>query len=173
MPTLIPGTKFPAIDLPLVGGGQYRLADSDAKNFTLLVFYRGVHCPICQRQLTALQEKMQEFSELGVSIIAISMDGSERAERAAKEWEIDKLPIAFSLSEETARQIGLFISGPREGSQEPEVFSEPGMFLVKPDGSIFFESIQSAPFTRPPLDELLRGLKFVTSQDYPTRGSLT
>lgn len=90
-----------------------------------------------------------------------------------REWETGNLPLAHSLTEEQAREWGLYISEKREGSQEPDKFSEPGLFLLRPDRSLFFAVTQSAPFTRPPLDDLLSGLDFVIENDYPTRGTLT
>ena len=83
------------------------------------------------------------------------------------------LPLAHSLSEEQAREWGLFLSEARPDSEEPEVFSEPGLFLLKPDRSIHFEVIQSAPFTRPDLDQLLEGIDIIAEKDYPARGTLT
>jgi peroxiredoxin len=46
-----PGTPAPALDLPLIGGGRFRLADQQPGAFTLVVFYRGCHCPICRPYL--------------------------------------------------------------------------------------------------------------------------
>ena len=40
-------------------------------------------------------------------------------------------------------------------------------------GEIFMVEVQSAPFTRPPLDQLVQGLKFALDKDYPARGDLT
>lgn len=43
-----PRAPVPALSLPMVGGGQFELAQSAPKTFTLLVAYRGLHCPICK-----------------------------------------------------------------------------------------------------------------------------
>ena len=42
-----------------------------------------------------------------------------------------------------------------------------------PDGTIFFKQTQSAPFTRPPLDDLLENIQFIKDKDYPIRGIAT
>ena len=88
-----------------------------------------------------------------------------------EEWDTHDLPLALGLPEEQAREWGLFISEKREGSDEPERFSEPGLFLIKPDGTLYFEEVQSAPFARPPLDEMLSAIQFVLENDYPVRGT--
>ena len=56
------------------------------------------------------------------------------------------------------------------GVEEPALFSEPGVFLVKPDGSLYFGAVQTMPFVRPHFDELLAALDFVIAKDYPARG---
>ena len=170
---LKPGTVAPDLDLPLTINARFKLSEQTPDAFTMLVFYRGKHCPICKKYLTALGGRLSEFTERGVNVFAVSMDSPERAAVSHDEWDTGDLPLAHSLSEDQARQWGLFISKKREGSKEPEVFSEPGLFLLRPDSTIFFENVQSAPFTRPDLDQLLEGIDFVTAKDYPVRGTMT
>ena len=170
---LKPGQKVPDLDLPLTIPARFKLSDQTPQTFTLLVFYRGKHCPICRSQLEDLAGMLPDFVDAGVSPFAISMDSPDRAAVSHEEWETGDLPLAHSLSEEQARQWGLYLSEKREGSEEPDMFSEPALFLVRPDMTLYFATIQNAPFSRPPLDELLSGIKFVTEKDYPTRGTLT
>ncbi len=52
------------------------------------------------------------------------------------------------------RAWGLFVStGIDDG--EPPLFNEPGVFLVRPDGTVYYEAILSMPLGRPKLDDLL------------------
>ena len=170
---LKPNQPVPALDLPLTIDARFVLADQSPENFTMLVFYRGKHCPICKNYLTEIGSKLDEITKRGINVFAISMDSEERAMVAHQEWDTHDLPLAHSLTEEKARKYGLYISSKREGSEEPEVFSEPGLFLVRPDGTLFMAQMQSAPFTRPPIDQLLENLDFVLKNDYPARGDLT
>jgi hypothetical protein len=63
----------------------------------------------------------------------------------------------------------LFISRAiREG--EPPEFSEPGLFLVKPDGTLFYASRGSSPWGRPPLDQMLRAIDVAIERKMPARG---
>ena len=171
--TLIPGKPVPSLELPLTIDAKFALADQSPDNFTMLVFYRGKHCPVCKRYLEELGGRLSDFTDKGINVFSISMDSPERAAVSHEEWDTHDLPIAHSLSEEEAREWGLFISQKREGSEEPEIFSEPGLFLVKPDGTLHFSVVQSAPFTRPDLDELLEGITYTLENDYPTRGTAT
>ncbi|MGA7397250.1 MAG: hypothetical protein WBW62_07360, partial [Solirubrobacterales bacterium] len=53
---------------------------------------------------------------------------------------------------------------------EPALFNEPGLFLISPDATVFYESILSMPVGRPRLDDLLGGIDYWTANDYPARG---
>ena len=170
---LKPGQPVPALDLPLTIEARFELEKQKPENFTMLVFYRGKHCPICRKYLTELGGKLDKFTDKGINVFAISMDSPERAAVSHEEWDTHDLPLAHSLSEDKAREFGLYISEKREGSEEPDVFSEPGLFVVKPDRTLHFAVVQNAPFTRPDLDDLLEGLMFTIEKNYPTRGTLT
>jgi peroxiredoxin len=170
---LKPGQPVPDLELPLTIDASFRLSQQSPEAFTMLVFYRGKHCPICKTYLTELGTKLDKFTQRGVNVFAISMDSKDRAMVSHGEWETGDLPLAYGLSEDQAREWGLYISEQRPGSEEPEHFSEPGLFLVKPDGTLYFAVTQNAPFTRPSLDELIQGIDFVLDKDYPTRGTLT
>ncbi|WBY15754.1 peroxiredoxin-like family protein [Erythrobacteraceae bacterium WH01K] len=170
---LTPGQKVPSLDLPLTIDARFELSKQKPDTYTMLVFYRGKHCPICKGQLEEIGGRLSDFTDRGINVFAISMDSEERAMVAHDEWDTHDLPLAYGLSEEKAREYGLFISEKRSGSEEPDMFSEPGMFLVKPDGELYFQVVQNAPFTRPPLDDLLDGIDFIQKNDYPTRGTLT
>ena len=90
-----------------------------------------------------------------------------------REWQTYDLPLVHSMTEEQARQWGLYISKKRDGSDEPEIFSQPGLFLVRPDMTLYYAQVQSAPFTRPSMGQLLEGLKRIKEKDYPARGTST
>ena len=168
-----PGQTVPDIDLPLSIEAHFELSKQEPENFTMLVFYRGKHYPVCKSYLEAIGGRLEDFTSRGINVFAISMDSEERAMVSHNHWDTGNLPLAHNLTEGQARQWGLYISQKREGSEEPGIFSEPGLFLVKPDMSLHFAVVQNAPFTRPPLDELLSGIDFTLDKNYPTRGTLT
>ncbi len=170
MPTPLPRQPAPVLDLPLVGGGRFELAAATPDQFTLVVAYRGVHCPQCNKQLSELDSRLGELRDVGVDeVVAVSGDDQQRAERAVREWELTDLRVAYGMEEATMRAWGLYLSkGLTDG--EPALFAEPGLFLVRPDRSLYSAHVQSTPFARPRLDELLKALEFVREKDYPARG---
>ena len=172
-----PRQAAPSLSLPLVGGGTWSLAESAPENFTLLVFYRGWHCPACRNQLHDIRDLLPEFAKRGVKVMAISTDGADRAGQTVEKWELGDLPVAYDLTLEQAREWGLYVSTSRGltsiGIEEPVRFNEPGLFLIKPDGTVYFAAIQSAPFARPKTQDLLNAVDFVLANDYPARGEVT
>lgn len=167
--TIKPRQTFPNFNLPTVDGDRFVLAYQKPSAFSMLVFYRGLHCPLCKTYLSDLDRKLTEFSAAGVEAIAISTDSKERAEQSKKEWKIGKLRIAYDLTVEQARHFGLYISESIKES-EPPVFAEPGLFLVRPDMTLYCASVQTMPFARPSWTEVLQAITFVTSKNYPARG---
>ena len=76
---VMPRQQAPKLEIDLVGGGTWNLADQTPENFTLVVVYRGYHCPICKNYLGDLQGKLDDFAAKGVNVIVLSSDDKERA----------------------------------------------------------------------------------------------
>ncbi|MFN7087813.1 MAG: AhpC/TSA family protein, partial [Burkholderiales bacterium] len=56
------------------------------------------------------------------------------------------------------------------GIEEPALFSEPGVFLVRPDRTLYWAAVQTMPFARPHFRDMLAAIDFVIKNDYPARG---
>jgi peroxiredoxin len=172
--SLIPNEPVPALDLKLVGGGHFSLAQEKPPQFTMVVFYRGLHCPICRRYLSELETLLPEFKKRGVSVFAASSDAQDRAEQAKSGWGLSNLRVGFGLSIEEARKWGLYVSSTNgktsAGIVEPDLFAEPGLFIVRPEGSLYWGTTSTMPFGRPHFNEILQSLDFVISKNYPARG---
>ena len=170
---LVPGQKVPDLALPLTIQARFELSVQRPEIFTMLVFYRGKHCPICRKYLEELGSRLDDISNAGLNPFAISMDNEERAMVVDRDWNTGDLPLVYDLTEHQAREWGLYISSARDDSDEPATFSEPGLFLVRPDLTLYFAQVQSAPFTRPSVDQVLEAVKYVKKNDYPPRGLAT
>lgn len=172
--SLTPRQPVPALAVPQLSGQRLSLAAGEAPAFTLLVFYRGYHCPLCRAYLTELNRLHDEFTARGVVVKVLSSDSEERARRTADEWSLDKLDLGYGLSEADARAWGLYISTSRgltsTGVEEPARFSEPGVFLIRPDLTLYWANVQTMPFARPHFKDLLGAIDFVVAKDYPARG---
>ena len=164
-----PRQAAPGLKVDLDSGDAYDLAGQSPERFTMVVFFRGLHCPVCRGQLRELDRRLSEFTERGIEVIAVSGETQDRTQQLRDEWKLENLTLAYGLTEEAMRSWGLFISKGISDT-EPALFNEPGLFLITPDATIFYESILSMPVGRPQLDELLGGIDFWTDNDYPARG---
>ena len=176
MTTLIPRQPVPDLELDTIDEGVWRLLDQNPEHFTLIVFYRGWHCPICAPYLRDLDRKLPEFTERGINVIAISSDDADRARTAKEKWKIENLTIGYGISIEAGRQWGLFVSSgigkTSVGVEEPDLFFEPGIFLIRTDGTLYFSTVQTMPFARPAFDDILKALDVIISRNYPARGEV-
>lgn len=167
---LIPGQKVPELEVNLLENKQWKLSEDAFTNMKLIVFYRGLHCPLCKAYIGELDKKLNDFSQLDIDVIAISGDSEEKAKFTKAKWGLKDITIGYNHSVDSMRKWGLYIS---EGAfpSEPALFNEPGIFLVKADRTLFFAGVNNEPFARPPLDELISGIRYVTTNDYPLRGA--
>jgi peroxiredoxin len=171
---VLPRKLVPELRIPTLAHGEFDLAREAPERFTLISFYRGLHCPVCLKYLRDLGSLVPEYERRGTKVIAISSDTPERAQEMARKVGVDKLRLGHSLPLTVARQWGLYISASRGKSsiniEEPPLFSEPGMFLVRSDGTLYYGSVQTMPFARPLFSELLQAIDFTIVNDYPARG---
>jgi peroxiredoxin len=174
---LTPRQPVAALSVPLVSGERFVLGVAPAPTFDLIVFYRGLHCPICAKYLMELERLMPEFEKRGVRVVAVSSDDAERAQVMSEKIKAVHLRVGYGLTLPSARQWGLYISASRGqtsiGIEEPALFSEPGVFLVRPDGTLYYGSTQTMPFARPSFQDLIGAIDFAVAKDYPARGEYT
>lgn len=174
---LFPRQPVPPLGVPLAGGGSFDLAAENPEQFTLVVFYRGLHCPLCKAQLRDLEAKLPEFEKRGVGVVAVSTDVQGRAEQTKSDWGLQNLRIGYGLGLRQARAWGLYVSSSNgetsAGLEEPPRFAEPALYLVRPDGTLYFGSVQTMPFARPQFSDVLSAIDFVVAKGYPARGEVT
>lgn len=189
MTTVYTNESSPSLVVATLSGEIFDLSTQNPEHFTIIVFYRGRQCPTCMGQLKEVEGLLAQATKQGIHVIAISMDTREKALEsvAIAQYAISSgaesdekkevassfnLPIGYGMTEAQARSWGLYISCGRN-EKEPPVFSEPGMYVIRADNTVYFAQTQSSPFTRPNFQQLLEGLQYVVDHNYPTRGTLT
>lgn len=171
---LVPRNPVPSLNVPLVSGGRFVLGINPGERFDLIVFYRGLHCPICAKYLLELEKLSSEFTARGVQVLAVSSDDEARGKEMSEKVKASGINFGYGFSLRSARQWGLYISASRGktsiGIEEPALFSEPGVFLVRPDGTLYYGAVQTMPFARPQFRDLIGAIDFAVTNDYPARG---
>jgi len=160
---------FPAVTLPALVEKEVVLGRPQEGQWRMLVIYRGLHCPICKKYLSQLNEMKADFDELNVQIVAASTDPREKAQEFASDLGLD-FEVAYDLDIEQARSLGLYISTPLDSAETDRPFAEPGLFFIRPDGGLHFAEVSSAPFCRPDLEMIKMGIGVIQEKNYPPRG---
>lgn len=86
------GSKAPDFKGKDQNDKDIKLKDLLKKGKVVLVFYRGQWCPYCNRQLSALQDSLQQIIDKGATLIAISPEKSEMIDMT-----VEKTKAAYSI----------------------------------------------------------------------------
>ncbi|MCR9594226.1 peroxiredoxin family protein [Vibrio alginolyticus] len=168
------GDSFPHLQATLLDGSSVTLGQPQGDATWRAVFvYRGKHCPLCTKYLNELESYKQAFADAGVDILAVSGDSKAQLEGHLEKLEIS-FPIAYGLTEEQMKTLGLYVSIPRSEQETDHNLAEPGLFVVNEHGDLHVVDISNNPFVRPELGALSRGLAWIRdpNNNYPIRGTL-
>lgn len=166
------GERLPEVTVSRLGGGDMQLGRPvDDHDWQMVVVYRGKHCPICKTYLAELERTAPEFAKAGVGVIAVSGDPEDRARVFTDEIGVT-FPVGYGVTVDQMKVLGLYVSEPRSEKETDRPFAEPGVFVINADGLLQIVDISNAPFARPDLAGLAKGLKFIRDNDYPIRGRL-
>lgn len=169
-PKPVVGQPIPEISFDLADGGSMIIGQA-ADHWTMLVIYRGKHCPRCKKYLKILEAMQADYLKAGIKVVALSADTRERASADVSEfgWTF---PVGYGLTETDMRRLGVYITEPLSPDEAPARFSEPAIFCLKPDAEIQIVTLSNGPAARPDLNELLDGLTFNITNNRPTRGTV-
>ena len=167
---IIPGKKAPSLNIETISGNIWSLDHHLNKSKCMIVFYRGLHCPVCSVFLKQIESQLLEYKKSNTEVIAVSMDNKEKALKVKSDWSIKNLNIAYGLSEDDARKWGLYISKSIKEA-ESDIFCEPGLFIIREDGTLYLANTSNMPWARPDLTDFPAKLIFAEENNYPVRGN--
>lgn len=163
------GEIIETFDISSVNSDEPITIGGTKDRWTMLVVYRGRHCPRCKRYLNKLNDMLSSWTDV-MDVFVISADTKEKAlaDREEFGWNFE---LGYGLTVDRMRELGLYVSEPLSEAETTDLFSEPGTFAIRPDGSLMLVDISNGPAARPDLDELLDGMKFNIDNDRPVRGT--
>ena len=169
-PKPIPDAILAPMSFPKVGGGEITVG-GPRENWTLLIVYRGKHCPRCKKYLNNLSGMKDDWEAAGFDIAVVSADTEDKAQADMAEfgWGFD---LGYGLSEDQMATLGVYVTEPLSPAETDRRFAEPGTFVIRPDGSQIVVTISNGPAVRPELAELLDGMIFNKNNDRPARGTV-
>jgi len=167
------GGPLPTLHLPVVDGEKVTLGKAQTPgNWQVVIVYRGIHCPLCNKYLKRLEELYSGFTKAGAEVVAVSGDPLAKAEAIVKNNQLT-FPVAYDLSVEQMQTLGLYITEPREDDDTDQRFAEPATFGINPDGKLQLIEISNTPFNRADLVELLDTVEWIQETGSPIRGTYT
>lgn len=169
------GQLFPNVEVPNLAGGSINIGKPEGNfDWKMVVVYRGKHCPICTNLLIEINQNLVELNSLNIDVVAVSADSIDSAREQMNDVK-PSFPIGYNLSIEQMKNLGLFISEPRLGMNVKEPFAEPALFVINEKGNVQIIDISNVPFTRPNIDLLMMGLKFIRNitEQYPVNGTFS
>lgn len=162
------GGMLPAMNWTTAQGGTVSIGGVRDR-WTLLVVYRGKHCPRCKKYLNQLQQMQDDWIKAGFDIVVVSGDPVDKAQADVAEFGWT-MPVGVDLSVEQMRALGLYVSDPLSAAETDRRFAEPGTYVIRPDGTAQIVAVSNGPAARPDLAELLDGMVFTIRNDRPARG---
>jgi peroxiredoxin len=94
------GERAPEFTLPDAYGRPVALKDRIAAGPVVISFYRGAWCPICNTELTALQQALPAINERGASLVAITPEPPD-----ASQAFVQKLGLGFDVLSDLDQQV--------------------------------------------------------------------
>ena len=165
------GAEFPSITkFDLDGSSRDLSAPLGNNDWQMLVVYRGRHCPLCTRFLNDLASYKSRLEAINIDLAAVSGDSKEQLEEHSSRLEVN-FPLFYGLSIEEMQSLGLYISHPRSEQETDHPFAEPGLYVINQHRTLQVVDISNNPFVRPDLENLVSGLEWIRSNDYPIRGT--
>jgi peroxiredoxin Q/BCP len=122
MAALKPGTTAPAIQLPLLGGRTFSLADLLSYGPVALAFFK-VSCPVCQYSFPFFDRMATLLENKGLRFIGVSQNDAEQTAEFAKRFGVN-----FPLALDDPRRYAV--------SNAYGLTTVPTLFVVEEDGSI-------------------------------------
>ena len=100
----------------------------------MLFVYRGRHCLRRRKFPNKLNDALVSWVSV-MDVVVVSADTRDKAlaDKAEFGW---KFNLCHGLTETQMRSLGLYVSEPLSDAETTGLFSEPGAFGIRPDGSL-------------------------------------
>jgi thioredoxin-dependent peroxiredoxin len=142
------GDRAPDFTLNGTGGRSYSLAEYRGKP-VVLVFYPGDDTPVCTKQLNSYNNDLEEFTQVGAQVLAISAQ-----DVASHEKFSSKHNFQFPLLADTDKAVAALY-----GTLGPLGFPRRSVFVIDGEGIVRYAHRAIAGLTYRPVSELVEAVK--------------
>lgn len=166
------GSKAPDFKGKDQNDKDIRLKDLLKKGKVVMVFYRGQWCPYCNKQLSALQDSLQQIIDKGATLLAISPEKVEMIDKTVektkaeysilhdKELKImEAYDVDFEVPENTVtryRNAGLDLE--KLNGENGTNLPVPAVYIIDKESTITYRFFDKDYKKRPSVKEILNNL---------------
>ncbi|MGD0640003.1 MAG: redoxin domain-containing protein [Roseiarcus sp.] len=157
MPLLRNGDVFPRLTIRKVGGGTIDLPADLKGSFGVVLVYRGAWCPYCNAQLAGFERASGKLGELGVKVVAFSVDDEAKAAEIVAKHKIG-FPVGFGAdAKAVAATIGCYVN-------EDPLYLQTTGFVLAPDGAVVNAVYSSSAIGRLVADDVAGLVSYIKSK---------
>ena len=129
MPRLDNGDAFPILTLDTVGDGTLSVTHHLAGRYGVVLMYRGSWCPYCNAQLSAFARAKEKLDELGIRVVALSVDNKDEAAALVEKHRLN-FPIGYRVdADKVSALTGAYVN------DSPRYLQSTG-FVLDPTGKV-------------------------------------
>jgi len=148
------GQPFPSLEVPATGGGTISLPDNLAGSYGVVLIYRGSWCPYCNAQLAAFSRAFDALTELGVRVVALSVDDEEKSAALVAKHAV-RFPVGHSADAgKVAAATGAYVN------DDPRYLESTG-FVLAPDGTVLIAVYSSDAIGRLVADDVAGYIRYM------------
>jgi len=162
--------NFKAIDMT---GEEVQLSNLLEEGPVVLVFYRGVWCPLCNRHLNELQENLKKIEGHGARVVAVSPERPEFLRQTAQktgadftllydeDYRISKIfDVAFMPDDETIDMLAdmLDVDLTEPHSDESQRLPVPATYIIDQDRKVSWRHFDPDYRNRSGVEDIVRNL---------------
>lgn len=130
------GQRAPDFELTDTEQNTVRLSDFHGKP-VVLFFFPMAFTGVCELQLSQHQHRLQDFTDLGAQVLAISADQRAAQKEFASRCGVNGFPILSDARHNVIKAYGVY--------REAGPVNERATFILGKDGNIVYKFIEAAP----------------------------
>ncbi|MDH5396832.1 MAG: AhpC/TSA family protein [Cyclobacteriaceae bacterium] len=168
------GDKAPGFGARDISGEPFDLYSVLNDNPVVLIFYRGKWCPVCNRHMAAISDSVNQISQLGARVIAVTPELREHAQEFTNNTNLkfpvisdpgnnimDAFKVTFKVTpeyeEKVANSHAVRIS---ENNGTGEAFLPvPATYIIDKEGTITYAQFDLNFYRRATVKEIVAALR--------------
>jgi peroxiredoxin len=157
MPRLNNGDAFPILMLDTAGDGNVSVTRHLSGHYGVVLMYRGSWCPYCNAQLSALARAKDRLDELGIRVVALSVDTKADAIALVEKHRLN-FPVGYGVdAEKIAVSTGAYVN------DSPRYLQSTG-FVLDPTGNVITAVYSSGAIGRLVAEDVIGFVRYVKSK---------